>query len=66
MKITGKTLRKIAVYFILAVFLSSTALMSVMYFIDMNAKSAQADSGSIDTGIVTTGVVNTGVVGSGN
>ena len=71
MKITGKTLRKIAVYFILVVFLSSTALMSVMYFIDMNSKNAQVDSGSVATdtsltGIVTTGVVNTGVVGSGN
>ena len=58
MKLSHRTIKKIGVYTILGIFLLSTALMSVMYFVDMNARSAQEAAGTGTT--VTTGVVGTG------
>ncbi len=41
MKISQRTFKKIGVYFILGFFLLSTFLMSAMYFVDMNTKTAE-------------------------
>lgn len=63
MKISHRTIKKIGVYAILGMFLLSTLLMSAMYFVDMQAKSADsatqaaldAANSDIQSGAVTTG-----------
>jgi hypothetical protein len=62
MKLSHKSIKKIGVYFILAIFLLSTAMMSAMYFVDMQSKSADAAQAA-ETGSTTT--VSTGSVGTG-
>ena len=59
--VNQKSMMKVGVIIILAIFLLSSGLVSVMYFVDMNTKTAQSDSGSVETGIVAqTGLVQTG------
>lgn len=56
-----KRILKVFIIIILVVFLSSTALMSVMYFVDMkSAPSTGEDTGAVLTGQVVTGGVTTG------
>jgi len=63
MKISHRTIKKIGVYTILWMFLLSTLLMSAMYFVDMQAKSADtaaqaaldAANSGVQSGTVTTG-----------
>lgn len=65
MKISQRTFKKIGVYFILGFFLLSTFLMSAMYFVDMNTKTAEVaaqNSWAIDTSVTT----QTGTIGTGN
>ena len=54
-----KKILKWFIIVILAVFLLSTALMSVMYFVDMKASPTQ-DTGALITGELLTGSVTTG------
>lgn len=68
MKISHRTIKKIGVYSILGIFLLSTALMSAMYFVDMNARSAQeaaAQEAAAQEAAGTGTTVTTGVVGTG-
>lgn len=62
MKLSHRTIKKIGVYTILGIFLLSTAMMSAMYFVDMQAKSADAATANsgVQSGTVTTGTVGTG------
>lgn len=59
-KLSHKTIKKIGVYFILGMFLLSTALMSAMYFFDMNQQVAQTETGAVETTTQLTGSVGTG------
>jgi|GEM_PF-4097117 len=69
MKLSHRTIKKIGIYTILGIFLLSTAMMSAMYFVDMQAKSvdvaAQAALDAVNSG-VQSGVVTTGTVGTGS
>jgi len=66
MKFSHRTIKKIGVYSILGIFLLSTAMMSAMYFIDMQSKSAEAAKAAQEAaGTGTSVTVTTGVVGTG-
>lgn len=47
--LTQKKVMKFAVAFILLIFLLSSGLVSVMYFVDMKKNVAQTDSGEVLT-----------------
>ena len=60
--LTPKTLKKIAVYFILGMFLLSTVLMSAMYFVDMQSKSTETTQidGDLEIPAIEDAAVETG------